>query len=612
MFLAQSFEIIFLHPAFFRNFFLHKKIIINKLNRLYPSELSPSTFSFIEGKTAMSHRYRILGILSLLLFISAVQLRAQSDTTRLVFVGNSITEGSCTGNAAQDGYPPQLAILLGSKWKVMNAGVSGRTMLKHGDFPIWNENLFKSALAYNPDIVVISLGTNDSKPYNWTDTLKSQFVPDYKSMIDTFKNLPSHPAVWVALPPPAFSGAYDIRDSVIDADIIPMIRQVATDKNCQIIDFNALLQPYSNLIPDGIHPNTMGMTVMAKYLYTIFTGKSSVSVTDENCVRGKPVTVNGSIDAQSYGGANLVDADTATEWTKLGYPAEAAVDLGSERTVDLFRVDFAGKAASNAGYQFRIQTSTDRSTWTTVLDRTTRTDSATTILVITDSIRARYVNIIITGAARPRGDTVSIAEMRVYTANGSAHGLAIAAQRSGGTAKMPRYNIIFQWPEGATGSMMLFRNKNLTGPTAIAGIRKGASYTLAYEYIKPEEYNKYWAVSIRDGVETVSDTVYVGTAPTGIDDKGTGNVPAGYRLEPSYPNPFNPSTNISFTIPRREHVSLKIFDVNGKLVAVMINEGLAAGTYRRQWSPVANASGVYFCTLKAGTYQETKKLVLVK
>jgi hypothetical protein len=89
-------------------------------------------------------------------------------------------------------------------------------------------------------------------------------------------------------------------------------------------------------------------------------------------------------------------------------------------------------------------------------------------------------------------------------------------------------------------------------------------------------------------------------------------VPNNFELMQNYPNPFNPSTTISFAIPSRSRVSLKIFDVLGREVSTIVFEEMAAGSYTRQWNASTLASGVYFYRLQAGTYNETKKLLLLK
>src|SRR5689334_724667 len=76
-------------------------------------------------------------------------------------IGDSITQGS--GAAKGQSYPSQLQAMLGDQWKVGNFGVSGRTLLKKGDYPYWKENAYQDALKSAPDVVIIMLGTNDTK-----------------------------------------------------------------------------------------------------------------------------------------------------------------------------------------------------------------------------------------------------------------------------------------------------------------------------------------------------------------------------------------------------------------------------------------------------------------
>ncbi|HLP16487.1 MAG TPA: T9SS type A sorting domain-containing protein [Bacteroidota bacterium] len=85
-----------------------------------------------------------------------------------------------------------------------------------------------------------------------------------------------------------------------------------------------------------------------------------------------------------------------------------------------------------------------------------------------------------------------------------------------------------------------------------------------------------------------------------------------FSLGQNYPNPFNPSTNFSFSIPSPSFVSLRIFDVVGREICVVLNEEMKAGSYTRQWSPKGLPSGVYFYRLQAGAYTETKRLLLLK
>lgn len=93
---------------------------------------------------------------------------------------------------------------------------------------------------------------------------------------------------------------------------------------------------------------------------------------------------------------------------------------------------------------------------------------------------------------------------------------------------------------------------------------------------------------------------------------GAENIPTKFSLQQNYPNPFNPSTTISFAVPSRSLVSLKVFDILGREVSTIVSGELQAGSYTRQWNAANMASGVYFYRLQAGSFTETKKLLLLK
>ena len=91
--------------------------------------------------------------------------------------------------------------MLGEAYWVKNFGVSARTLLNKGDNPYMNEKAYQDALAFNPNIVVIKLGTNDSKSFNWK--YKADFTKDLQTMVDAFKALPAQPKfIFVILPKP--------------------------------------------------------------------------------------------------------------------------------------------------------------------------------------------------------------------------------------------------------------------------------------------------------------------------------------------------------------------------------------------------------------------------
>ena len=85
-----------------------------------------------------------------------------------------------------------------------------------------------------------------------------------------------------------------------------------------------------------------------------------------------------------------------------------------------------------------------------------------------------------------------------------------------------------------------------------------------------------------------------------------------FRLNQNYPNPFNPSTNISYSIPQTADVTLKVYDVTGRLVSTLINRAQSSGTYTVNVNASAWASGIYFYRITAGDFVKTRKLTLIK
>jgi hypothetical protein len=101
--------------------------------------------------------------------------------------------------------------------------------------------------------------------------------------------------------------------------------------------------------------------------------------------------------------------------------------------------------------------------------------------------------------------------------------------------------------------------------------------------------------------------VYVGTS---VDDGG--NSVLTYSLSQNYPNPFNPITIIKYSIPETGYIKLKVYDILGNEVAILVNEEKIPGNYSVEWNASSLASGVYICRLQAGDFVETKKMILMK
>lgn len=210
-------------------------------------------------------------------FAQPIDLSKYSGAIKVACIGNSITYGSGIDDRPRDSYPAQLQRMLGDQWVVRNFGVSARTMLKKGDFPFWNEEAYAQAKAFLPDVVIIKLGTNDTKPQNWK--FSSEFYTDYVAMVTELKKLASHPRIFVCKPVPVYASRWGINDSIVIHGVIPAIEKVARKEKLPVIDLFTALKDKPSLFPDQIHPNAEGAGLMAKAIYKALTGKEGQLVT---------------------------------------------------------------------------------------------------------------------------------------------------------------------------------------------------------------------------------------------------------------------------------------------------------------------------------------------
>ena len=200
--------------------------------------------------------------------------------TNVACVGNSITEGY--GIWGDKKYPDHLQEMLGSGYTVTNFGKSSMTFagetIKGGEnnASYWKTEQFKAALASSPDIVVIELGTNDSKYFMANDDAhgiynylygqceKSQLYTDYEALIDTFAHLESAPEIFATLQPYSNNVGWAIMDTAIVSQINPIIKETAFKKGVNIIDLHTLFQTPAWFLDDSVHPNVTGAQELAK------------------------------------------------------------------------------------------------------------------------------------------------------------------------------------------------------------------------------------------------------------------------------------------------------------------------------------------------------------
>lgn len=237
---------------------------------------------------------------------------APASATLVSVVGDSITSHAAA-SANNMTYPAQLGRLLGPGYVVVNNGESGHTMLNnglcglgggswrhpcletssmpacYGNCSYWDSPQFANTTGSNPDIVTIMLGTNDAKWCNWYGPANgapagagTQFAADYLRMIRIFKALPSHPLVYVVLPPPAVSQctatgpagnasiclAYNMSFTAIN-EVFPVLqRKIAKEGGADgVIDVWTALNGTNistSATADGIHPRDAALGVIAE------------------------------------------------------------------------------------------------------------------------------------------------------------------------------------------------------------------------------------------------------------------------------------------------------------------------------------------------------------
>lgn len=182
--------------------------------------------------------------------------------TSIVCIGDSITEGFRV--APHERWTHLLSEKTGQDYTICNQGFSVRTLLSKGDYPYTKEQMYKNSLNSKSDIALISLGTNDSKVNNWK--LKSEFAKDYKAIINDLRKSNPKIEIYCLKLIPSTDRA-DIRGDVIEQEINPMIEKIAKDNQCKVIDLFGEMKNHTDLLPDKVHPNPAGHSIIANAIY---------------------------------------------------------------------------------------------------------------------------------------------------------------------------------------------------------------------------------------------------------------------------------------------------------------------------------------------------------
>lgn len=192
---------------------------------------------------------------------------------KVACVGNSVTYGAGLTDRETTAYPAQLQMLLGDAYEVKNFGKSGATLLTKGHRPYIKEKEYKEALDFAADKVIIHLGLNDTDPRNWPN-YKDEFVADYLELIRSFREVNPSCELWICRLTPItpkhtrfLSGTRDWHE-----EIQQKIEQIAAYADVHLIDLQETLYHRPDLLPDALHPNEEGASLLAKTVYSALTG----------------------------------------------------------------------------------------------------------------------------------------------------------------------------------------------------------------------------------------------------------------------------------------------------------------------------------------------------
>jgi lysophospholipase L1-like esterase len=210
-------------------------------------------------------------ILIFTLLVNVVFVYGQA--IKVACLGNSVTYGLGIDYLATNAYPAQLQYMLGNHYQVKNFGKSGATLLRKGHQPYWKTSEFADALSFQPDIAIIHLGLNDTDPRNWP-AYQDEFMGDYSRLIDTLRTINPDIEIFIALLSPIFPGHRRFKSGTRDwhRQINSIIPNIAHANDVQLIDFFNPLYSRPDLLPDQIHPNKEGATILARTVYSAVTG----------------------------------------------------------------------------------------------------------------------------------------------------------------------------------------------------------------------------------------------------------------------------------------------------------------------------------------------------
>jgi lysophospholipase L1-like esterase len=187
---------------------------------------------------------------------------------RVACIGDSITWGFTLLNPWKQSYPALLQEMLGDGYEVRNFGYNDASARFDADTPYVKKRVYRESLEWNPDIVLLMLGTNDTKTRNWDPDI---FRRDYRKIVDSYLDLPSRPRVILIAPIRIFHilgrPLLGVHPETMEEGVRPAIRETADEMGLPMVDLQNLFTD-TQYCRDGVHPQRTGARMLAETIYS--------------------------------------------------------------------------------------------------------------------------------------------------------------------------------------------------------------------------------------------------------------------------------------------------------------------------------------------------------
>ena len=186
---------------------------------------------------------------------------------RIACVGDSITWGFTIVNRRKYSYPALLQQRLGAEYEVRNFGYNDASARFDADTPYIKKSVYQESLDWNPNVVLLMLGSNDTKKRNWDPEI---FRRDYKRIVESYQKLPSEPRVILIAPIQIFQPMHipllGLYTETMENGVRPAIREIAAEMGLELVDLVNLFTD-SKYMMDGVHPQREGARMLEEAIF---------------------------------------------------------------------------------------------------------------------------------------------------------------------------------------------------------------------------------------------------------------------------------------------------------------------------------------------------------